>query len=154
MSTTGPTGSTGIGIRYIGIKDYEFVVYNSDNSKSSVPIMGNIYCNTGPTGIGVNDITLNNCGDLTTQYSNGDFRPSGKIIYISSDAPTGWIGPTGSRGITGISSSMYIHTGPIGYTGWTGSINVGATGYTGIQGLDNPYFFNGYIGYIGPTVCT
>lgn len=148
---TGPTGPTGVGIKYILIKNYSFYVYNSDNSLDILPIMGNINCNTGKTGIGVEQIILNHCGDLTTLYTNGDFRPSGKIYYTTDDAPTGWTGYTGNTGYTGESSTPNIFTGYTGYIGHQGPINIGPTGIIGPPGIDNIYFYTGYIGWTGYT---
>lgn len=133
------TGPTGVGIKYITQRDCTIIQYMSNNTVLNTPIVGNLYCHTGPTGYSVVDLNLNSCGDLITIYNDGQYIPSGKIVFYSTGF-TGYTGPIGYTGATGI-TAIYL----TGYTGLTGS-----TGSTGPQGYIATYGTTGYTGKTGP----
>lgn len=109
--TTGPIGAS---LKYISInsKCDALTEYYSNGKNINIPIRTTTGC-IGPTGIGIIDITLNECGDIDGYYSNNTIARFGKIIV------------TGVTGITGEQGPLYddIRTGPTGVPGPTGFPN-------------------------------
>lgn len=165
LQMTGPTGSLGVGVRYVAIQDDVLQFYYSDGSVRPVPIVvpsTSYGCLVGPTGVGVTGAHVNACGDLMIMFDNGTEWPGGKIPPPP-PGPTGYtgaLGPTGPRAVATTTTAVGTHgvDGPVGPTGpqgpsiWGGPIgHPGPSGAVGQMGPMGPMGATGQLGPRGPT---